>query len=333
MLACARQVIDATLICLRRSPFSGVGCYAWPDGSFFFGSFRYNQSNGLGLFFLPRADDGPVSDWLTADREPFDMYAVVSKQDGVHALWRRKEGEEDGMINGAAGSSSSSSSPPAAAAAAAASSASSAAASSSDGGGDAKLVWQALDRLIKRAVPFVIHLQHERKQATNPSSTLPPPSDHHVSECVRAARAHFSSPALFDLISVPNAVHDLRRKGGCSYLVTGELGCAESPYLCRTCAGDPELQDESATWEMCQGCAEHSSCHAGHSLRALVSTENRLVQTAFALSGRISRCLLPRCVCALVFHSPLVADSCAIAAVAMLSQPLLRPRMHRKRLR
>lgn len=277
---CNAPLISLSLLFLS----SGLGCYAWPDNSFYFGSFRHHERNGLGIFFLPRGDDDLVSsDWLTADREPFTLHPAISKQNGVHAMWRRKDDDAEERINGsshAAGSSSSSSaspSPPAAAAAAAAPAASAAASSSSDGG-DAQLVWQALHRLIKQAVPAVIRLQHERKQLTNHSS-LPPPPDYHVSECVRAALDRFSSASLFHLISVPNAVHDLRRKGVCSYLITGELGCAEQPYLCLTCAEDPSMQDDSAaskgsSFEMCQACAERSSCHAGHSLRALVSTRH-----------------------------------------------------------
>ena len=223
---------------------------------------------------MPRGGDQLANaDWLTADREPFTLYATISKQNGVEAMWRPTPQR---MLNGSADAASASSpspSPLAAAAAAAMPVASASSSSSSDDSGNAQLVWQALHGLIRQAVPIVIRLQHERMQLAH-RSALPPPPDYHLRACVHEARQQFPSSSLFHLISVPATVDALRAKGGCSYLVSGEVGCAEQPYLCLTCAEDPSMQDDSGcSWEMCQACAEKSSCHAGHSLWALVRTK------------------------------------------------------------
>jgi hypothetical protein len=138
------------------------------------------------------------------------------------------------------------------------------------------LVWQAVQRLLRQAVPAVASLQQERSGATTNSSTSQPSQLHTDSICATLT----SSPSAFRLINVRNVVYAQRARGVCAYRCTGELGNAEMGYVCVTCAEAATVGNSAAmmsdtaaasaeSWEICQACAETTKCHAGHTLMPL----------------------------------------------------------------
>lgn len=261
------------------------------SGSFYFGHFRTGQRHGLGLLFVPlkspRENHSPSAAAASSSSncgrggtaspsaiESFAIHAAIWNKDAVNACWVEIASAVDNST-------------PAASSNAAAASASQPATLSPK----EVLVWQSLQRLLRHAVPAVLRQQHHLLSAAASASAAPAtgaiaaaishsaPGRSAIASSIQSALRRFASPAAFRLVSVPNAVYTLRKSSVCSYRVTGELGCAEQPYVCLTCAEADRSGSAAGVsgqrrcgWEICQSCAETAKCHAGHTLAPLVRT-------------------------------------------------------------
>ena len=260
-------------------------------GSFYFGHFRTGQRHGLGLLFVPLNSPRKGHDQSAAAAssssscsrgsraspsaiESFSIHAAIWNKDAVNACW--------------VGIASTVDNPPSAASSKAAAAS---AAQTSALGPKELLVWQALQRLLRHAVPAVLRLQHHQLSgaaitsaaaatgASAAAGSLSAPSQAAIASSTESALRRLASPAAFRLVSVPNAVYTLSKSSVCSYRVTGELGCAEQPHVCLTCAEAEHSGSMAGAggqrpcgWEICQSCAETTKCHAGHTLAPLVRT-------------------------------------------------------------
>lgn len=261
-------------------------------GSFYFGNFRAGQRHGLGLLFVPlqspqrkgqdpsaasfassSSNSGKVGPASRCTMDSFSIHAAIWRNDAVHACWVAIASAA-GVLTSAASSTA-------------------AAASSSQPfavGSNEQFVWQAVQRLLRHAVPAVLRMQHHLLSAAASASasvatgsaiaTGPLSASSQAANAIstetQSVLSRFASATAFRLVSVPNAVHTLRKSAVCSYRVTGELGCAEQPYICVTCAEADRIcstadgQQRGCGWEICQACAETTKCHSGHTLKPLV---------------------------------------------------------------